>query len=253
MSKRKHVLIIIFGFVVFVACICLIRSLFCSKLLAKQLADPPCWLDLCIGKSKLNESEHVLGTPRLISERSDSEMWEVWIFDEQNVEVWVDSSQVIQVILIFDPREDLPSLDKLVEKIGRPDKVTWVSYFGWRYWLWPRYGIAANASKYTRVSYRWKASPRTWQGVVLEEVMLFRPMSLQDFLDNYSEWPFPVDAGPGKENPYPPDQFGIVDPAPENPYELSTISVSIPKESTGQVVCWICGWEYNSIKSFVVE
>ncbi len=217
------------------------RNLTCSEYLENCLSSPPCWQTVCVGKTHLEELTAQWGTPVLQKTHDENQPWDVWVFDHPPLEIWTDQKEIVHVIFLNKGVHTNLQIGRLgknyVERLGRPDKVTWGSYPGLRYWIWSREGIAVEIE-----------SGLNWQEELATQVIYFDPLPISEFSQKLPSWPFNTYEGPSLHNTGDPDEIDlrimqdVMDSGPENPYDLSQLPVYIPCSiSDSQKI--LCQWK----------
>lgn len=112
--------------------------------------------------------------------------------------------------------KDIELLSEIVIKYGRAEKVTWSNVCG-RYLIWPEKGISVAAEHLSLRRYGWD--------VLVNSILLFSPMSLDEYLA--TDWPW---LGYGAEiSSYRTCAEGdSPDPFPEDPYDWEQIPTLEP-------------------------
>lgn len=195
------------------------------------------WQGITPGKTTLTEVVSLLGDPHEQTRRGD---YQIYTYKNlgylgpsgrwHETEIWAQvqaMSTTVMAVYRSDPytkatdtgyisRADIASVGDLVNIYGKPDKVAWTYIVNLRYLIWARYGIAAEVNVNM-----WR---RRWNELHVFEVILFEPMTLSEFLQTQSQWPWPHQVSEiGTENLYPVGSSDHPDALPEDPFDWNNI------------------------------
>ncbi len=192
------------------------------------------WKGLHPGKTTQDETLALLGQPNrtldsspfLIYGYDDRPEWgwkfvEVWF--QQINEQWIISAIFFPIQYSERGVSVIPSqVMLLLNEYGRPTKVTWARSSGNRYWIWPEVGVAVQVSQELR-----SLKGVGWNRAEYSELLLFKPMRLEEFLG--TEWPWQFSSsGFSHENLFTGKHGDFIDSLPEDPYDWATIPTPTP-------------------------
>ncbi len=198
---------------------------------SQDLGVPQSWRGITPGQTSLNEVIQLLGEPDEIKETNECTVYHYVNRDGwgwYNIEILFadrdNSLLAIGIVLSFPnqeaklPFQSIPGKIKLLDfgvEYGQPDKVTWNMTCGYRVVIWARRGVAVSVS----IPY---GDVVTLSEVNVQQVKFFEPVTIDQYLNNYSFWPFGIQPYP--QNPCPPgssssSDIRVNDPRPEDPFD----------------------------------
>ena len=153
-----------------------------------QTITPLSWNGITPGQTSLTEALTILGEPDSIYQKNG---YDVYSYVDKKglnwhlVEIWAKKNgfkTTIRGILRSIPYLENPeinTLDQLVLFYRQPQKVTWTFFRTTRYLIWTNIGIAVMADADIRY--------RSWDTFLVDNILIFEPMSLEQFLQ--TQWP----------------------------------------------------------------
>lgn len=191
-----------------------------SEFQPPNLKTPIVWHGIAPGKTEIAEAIELWGVPTDVEMRENSFVvyeyrdHKEWGWDL--LELWIKGN-VVEAILLGGPDMTKwpvmpePYLIDFVLEYGRPEKVTWAGLCRERILIWAHNGIAVSTDANTYL--------HTWETFAIADMLIFKPMSIQQFLS--ADWPTSPYIGKlfYETNPCAEDNPNGPDPFPEDPYD----------------------------------
>jgi hypothetical protein len=158
-------------------------------LLPLQVESPISWHGIMPGHTTVQEAFALLGPSDTKGKRNvDTRAYNIYAYvgryeelSSQIVELWTEERANQEIVIAIFRRgalKDISSLKQLVGEYKQPDKVSWHYRCGTRFLVWSQKGIGAQVFTYGQPSW----------GNPLGEILLFEPMSLDQFMQ--MPWPY---------------------------------------------------------------